>query len=266
MYLTIRHDTIYRYSAPLTYSIQQIRMTPPALPSQYVAGWRITAPGALDASTDAYGNALHALVVTRPLTEIALHAHGAIDTQPLDDGRLGLDPGPVPVAHYTCATRLTEADGAIRELAAPLEAGDGSCAFIALAERIADAVAYRQGITAATSTAADALALRHGVCQDHAHLMLACCRARGVPARYVSGYFDAGDVPHAASHAWVDVWVREIGWVSVDVTHARFAGEAYCRVATGRDYEAAAPVRGVRIGGGDESLDVRVDVQAGGAL
>ncbi|KGB94013.1 MULTISPECIES: transglutaminase family protein [Burkholderia] len=265
MYLTIRHDTIYRYSAPLTYSIQQIRMTPPTLPSQYVAGWRIAAPGALDASTDAYGNALHSLVVTRPLTEIALHAHGAIDTQPLDDGRLGLDPGPVPVEHYTCPTRLTEADDAIRELAVPLGAGDGPDAFVALAERIAGTVAYRQGVTAATSTAADALALRHGVCQDHAHLMLACCRAGGVPARYVSGYFDAGDVEHAASHAWVDVWVREIGWVSIDVTHARFAGEAYCRVATGRDYEAAAPVRGMRIGGGEESLDVKVDVQAGGA-
>ena len=265
MYLTIRHDTIYRYSAPLTYSIQQIRLTPPTLPSQYVAGWRIGAPGALDASIDAYGNLLQSLVVTRPLTEIALQAHGAIDTQPLDDGRLGLDPGPVPVEHLMCATRMTESDDAIRELAAPLDPGDGAGAFIALAERIADAVAYRQGITAATSTAAEALALRHGVCQDHTHLMLACCRARGVPARYVSGYFDAGDVRHAASHAWADVWVRDVGWVSIDATHARFAGEAYCRVATGRDYEAAAPVRGMRIGGGDESLDVRVDVQAGGA-
>jgi transglutaminase-like putative cysteine protease len=120
-------------------------------------------------------------------------------------------------------------------------------------------VGYRPGLTEVTSTAAQALTLGNGVCQDHAHLMLACCRARGVPARYVSGYIDPGDVPLSASHAWVDVWL-DGGWVSVDVTHAAFASGKYCRLAVARDYEAAAPVRGSRVGGKEEKMDVDVSV------
>jgi len=97
------------------------------------------------------------------------------------------------------------------------------------------------------------------VCQDHAHVFLACCHARGIPARYVSGYIDPGSTDHAASHAWVDAWAEDpdfTGWVSIDVTHARTMTESYCRLAIGRDYESAAPVRGMRRGGGDEAMHV----------
>jgi transglutaminase-like putative cysteine protease len=131
-----------------------------------------------------------------------------------------------------------------------------------LAERIFGAVAYQSGATSVFSTAAEALALGAGVCQDHAHLFLACCHARGVSARYVSGYIDPESSGHAASHAWVDAWANDpgfSGWVSIDVTHARLMTDAYCRLAVGRDYDTAAPVRGIRRGGGDEVM--RVDVQ-----
>src|SRR5439155_9370408 len=148
--------------------------------------------------------------------------------------------------HFTCATRLTEADAAIRELADSVPTLASSSNLIALSEQILQRVKYNPGITEVTSTAAQALELGNGVCQDHAHLMLACCRARGVPARYVSGYIEPGDVPHAASHAWVDVWVGD-AWVSVDVTHAAFASGGYCRLAVARDYATAAPVRGSRV-------------------
>ena len=93
--------------------------------------------------------------------------------------------------------------------------------------------------------------------------MLACCRARGIPARYVSGYIEPGRGRRSgASHAWVDVWLDGKGWISVDVTHAAFASEIYCRLAVARDYEAAAPVRGRRIGGLEEKLKVSVTVSA----
>jgi transglutaminase/protease-like cytokinesis protein 3 len=77
-----------------------------------------------------------------------------------------------------------------------------------------------------------ALALGQGVCQDHAHVFIACCHAAGIPARYVSGYIDPENTGHAASHAWVDAWVEDgdyTGWVSIDVTHARLMTDAYCR-------------------------------------
>jgi len=262
MHLTIRHETSYRYEATVHYSIQQLRLTPASGASQVVRRWSIDAPGKLDAAFDAYGNVLHTLVINKPHREIRLHVAGEVDTIALKDGLLPDDAGPIPLEHFTCATRLTEADAAIRDLAASVPELASASNLIALSERIVEKVRYNPGITEVTSTAAQALALGNGVCQDHAHLMLACCRTRGVPARYVSGYIEPGDVPHAASHAWVDVWLDGTGWVSVDVTHAAFASEIYCRLAVARDYEAAAPVRGRRIGGMEEQLDVSVTVSA----
>ncbi len=210
--------------------------------------WFLDAPGKLDATFDAYGNVLHTLVLNKPHDEIRVHVAGEIDTIALIDGRLADEAGPIPLEHFTCATRLTDSDAAICELAYSVPSLVSPAALIALAERIVQRVQFRPGVTEVTSTAAEALALGSGVCQDHAHLMLACCRARGVPARYVSGYIEPGDVPDAASHAWVDVWLDGLGWISVDVTHAAFASGVYCRLAAARDYEAASPVRGRRIG------------------
>ncbi|WP_144109833.1 transglutaminase domain-containing protein [Paraburkholderia sp. BCC1886] len=269
MYLTIRHDTSYRYEATVHYSIQQLRLTPSNGASQMVRRWSIDAPGKLDATFDAYGNVLHTLVINKPHSEIRLHVGGEVDTIPLVDGFLPDGVGPIPLEHFTCSTRLTEADAAVRELAQSVAALDTSSSLIALSEQIVQRVKYTPGITEVTSTAAQALELGNGVCQDHAHLMLACCRARGIPARYVSGYIEPGEVthpetsavaPNGASHAWVDVWLEGKGWISVDVTHASFASEIYCRLAVARDYEAAAPVRGRRIGGLEEQLKVSVTV------
>ncbi|APR38647.1 transglutaminase family protein [Paraburkholderia sp. SOS3] len=262
MFLTIRHETVYRYDATVHYSIQQLRLTPLSGSSQTVRRWFLDAPGKLDSAFDAYGNALHTLVMNRPHDEIRVHVSGEVETIPLFDGCLNEDAGPIPLEHFTCATRLTDADPAISELAHAAPPLDTPAALITLAERIVERVPFQSGITEVTSTAAQALALGRGVCQDHTHLMLACCRARNVPARYVSGYIEPGEVDDAASHAWVDVWLTGVGWVSVDVTHAAFASDVYCRLAVARDYEAASPVRGRRIGGHGERLDVSVAVSA----
>ena len=261
MRLAIQHETTYRYESPVQYSIQQLRLTPSSGTSQTVRRWSIDAPGKLDSTFDAYGNVLHTLVLNKPHSEIRIHVSGEIDTIALVDGQLRDALGPVPLEHYTCATRLTEADGAVRELAQSVASLDSPRGLIRLAEEIAQRVKYRPGTAEVTGTASEALALGTGVCQDHAHLMLACCRLRGIPARYVSGYIEPGERAHGASHAWVDIWLGA-GWISVDVTHAAFASEIYCRLAAARDYEAAAPIRGRRIGGLEEKLNVSVTVSA----
>jgi transglutaminase-like putative cysteine protease len=101
------------------------------------------------------------------------------------------------------------------------------------------------------------------VCQDHAHIFIACCRASGVPARYVSGYVYTGKDGEVASHAWVDAWLgAESGWMPIDITHQSLVGGRHCRLAVGRDYLDACPVRGVRRGGGPEEMQVAVIVAA----
>ncbi|WP_321800605.1 transglutaminase family protein [Caballeronia sp. J97] len=260
MLLTIRHDIRYRYAAPVTYSIQQFRVTPASGAAQIVRHWHVEAPGKLDATRDAYGNALHTLVLTKPHNEIHVSVAGEVETEALSDGRLFDEAGPIPLEHFTCATPLTLPDAAIRELAHRVSALDTPASLVALTERIGERVRYRNEPASAAGTAAQALASGFGDARDLAHLMLACCRARGVPARCVSGYVDA-DGHDVAMHAWTDVWV-EHGWVSVDAAQAGFAGERHCRLAVARDYEAAAPVRGSRVGGKEEALTVHVSIDA----
>jgi transglutaminase-like putative cysteine protease len=123
-------------------------------------------------------------------------------------------------------------------------------------------VAYKPGFTDVETTAAEALGRGSGVCQDHAHLFVAGARVLGVPARYVSGYLycepDAEGHCSLASHAWAEAFVDDLGWVSFDTTNSRCATDAYVRLAVAFDYAGAAPIRGVRSGGGLEEMSVRV--------
>ncbi|TFZ07624.1 transglutaminase family protein [Ramlibacter humi] len=140
-----------------------------------------------------------------------------------------------------------------------------------LAHRIHEDFAYVSQATDASTPALEALALRKGVCQDFAHVMLGCLRSLGLPARYVSGYLltepppgQARLVGSDASHAWASVYLPADGgrgqWIELDPTNDRVAGEDYVRLAIGRDYSDVSPMRGVIHGGGHHTLHVAVTV------
>jgi transglutaminase-like putative cysteine protease len=264
MRLTIRHETSYRYTAHAHYSIQHLRLTPREEPHQHVLNWNIAAPGRLARFVDAYGNVAHTMVLSEPHEAIRLVVTGTLEIDPARQGRVEAGPGAgLSPLVFTVPTALTDPGSAVREFAARHFRGAGRSAhFLGLAEAIRDAVEYQSGVTQVTSRAEDALALGRGVCQDHAHIFIACCRSLGVPARYVSGYIDPGDTAHAASHAWADVWLPEDGWLGIDITNSQYTSERHCRLAIGRDYLSAAPVRGVRTGGGEETLEVSVAVRS----
>ncbi len=126
---------------------------------------------------------------------------------------------------------------------------------------------YRPGATAVDTRVDQVFAQREGVCQDFAHVMIALCRGLGIPARYVSGYFYAGSAgagtadDNTESHAWVDCFLPQIGWVAYDPTHNRRAGEQYIKVAVGRDYRDVRPVSGTFRGKARAEMEVSVDVQ-----
>jgi transglutaminase-like putative cysteine protease len=227
-----------------------------------VLAWRIDAPGRLQRFMDAYGNVAHTLVLTGRHDVIRVVVTGSVEIDAPPGAPAAGAPGSLSPLVFTVATPLTHAEGAVREFAGRhLPRAVRPTDLLDLATAICGAVAYQSGTTEVTTTAANALAAGRGVCQDHAHLFIACCRAAGVPARYVSGYVDPGHDEPAASHAWAEAWIDGSGWVSVDVTHRVLARARHCRLAIGRDYLSAAPVRGVRVGGGAEALDVTVAVR-----
>ena len=122
------------------------------------------------------------------------------------------------------------------------------------------------GSTTADTTAAQALAQGEGVCQDHAHALIAAARAAGVPARYVSGYLQAGTgVSDEAAHAWAELYVAGIGWIGFDPANECGPDARYIRLGSGYDAQDAAPIRGVARGPGREALEVSVTVTEGAA-
>jgi len=191
------------------------------------------------------------MVPAHYVTEIRLLAEGQVDT--IDtEGFLPTEEGGLSPLAYLAETPLTEPDPAIRDFASrwPAESLHEPASLVELAASIRAAVVWEPGATTVEHDAAQALALGRGVCQDHAHVFASICRLRRIPVRYVSGYLHTGESSFA-SHAWVDAWLgAQRGWFSIDITNSVPAGSNHCRLAVGRDYLDAGPVRGVRRGGG----------------
>lgn len=264
MLLHIRHETVYRYDRPARHSVQSLRLTPRTQAGQRVLSWDLQAPGRLAQQLDAHGNVMHLLTLDEPHAEIRIAVDGRVETEAVD-GATSPDRGPLSPLVYVPETRLTAVDDALRAFAREHGAAQpGRGEVQRLAQAVREAMDYVPGVTAVSDTAAHAFALGRGVCQDHAQVMIACCRALGVPARYVSGYLLTDRDDHIASHAWVDVWIEhESCWFPFDVTNGRPGGAHHCRIAVGRDYLDACPVRGVRRGGGAETMEASVAVTAG---
>ncbi len=163
------------------------------------------------------------------------------------------------------ATALTGPSDAIRELAAGIDEQDVLARCHALSAAVHAAVDYRPGVSDAATTAAAALALGAGVCQDQAHVFIAAARVAEIPARYVIGYLHDPDRdrPAEETHAWAEAFVPGLGWTGFDITNQLCPTDLYVRLCCGLDAADAAPVRGTILGGTEEQMEVEIAVRAG---
>ncbi|SEK82813.1 Transglutaminase-like enzyme, putative cysteine protease [Roseateles sp. YR242] len=271
MHLHISHDTVYAYAAPLSRSTQYLRLTPRRSPGLQVLHWGLQLPAQATVCKDAFGNTMHVLSLDGPRGEIHLHAAGEVRTDDAPPRPDPTDEFPAPV--FLRDSQLTRADPALREFAqgfADTARRDAHAALLALMAALGERMPYVRGFTDAATPAAEAFASGRGVCQDHAQVFACCARLLGLPARYVSGYL-ATDAEHVASHAWTEVRLpdggttfseaAEGGWLGYDISNQCLADGRHVRLAFGADYLDACPVRGVRLGGGTETMRAKVLVK-----
>ena len=265
MRIRISHETRYNYAAPISGVIQTLRLTPRNHDGHYVVRWRIdvTEDCRLSEQEDAFGNITHTFTADGPFTELGVQVEGEIEVQ----DTAGIVQGTIerfPPSLYLRATPLTEPDGAIAAFARETRAqSDDTLPLLhALLGRVHSGMTFDTQGTGTATTAAEAFALKRGVCQDLTHIFIAAARHLDIPARYVGGYFHRADgvTQQDAGHAWAEAYVPSIGWVAFDPTNGICATEAHVRVAVGLDYLGASPVRGARRGGGTENMSVHVTV------
>lgn len=269
MLLIIEHKTRYQYDPPVPGGLQQLRLTPMTSQHQRVLEWETTVVGGIKqvTFTDHHGNHTELVSFRHDVDLLEVTSNGVVETTEAH-GVVGYARGSVPLWLFRRQTELTAPGPRLKALAESVapepSAHDGQPLEVLhrLAAAIAEAVTYTTGSSEVTDSAEDVVVSGRGVCQDHAHVLISAARHLGCSARYVSGYLQMSEVEiQDASHAWAEVWLADLGWVGFDPSNAISPDERYVRVATGLDYTEAAPISGLRYGGGTESLDVTVQIQ-----
>lgn len=258
----IDHATTYAYAQAARAIVQTLRLTPRSHEGQQVMSWRIDTDidTRLRSFEDPYGNLAHSLYTEAPTASLTIRVTGEVISR--DTG--GVVAGAVerlPLLAYLRQTDLTEPTPEMIDYAHEA-AGTGPMLdrLHALLGGLNRDIAFDTRATDSGVSAAEAFALRRGVCQDMSHLFIGCARALGAPARYVSGYLlrSDGAIDQEASHAWTEAHVEDLGWVGFDPANGVSPTQAHVRVAVALDYLGAAPVRGASYGGASETLNVRV--------
>ncbi len=248
----IQQSFRYEYETPVRSLRQRLVIVPPARHgSQYRRAHLLEVDGARARPRlrpDVHGNVVAWLRADRVAQAVEFRLAAVVE-RVRDDGPAVLPAEALHSAGLLRPTRLTAADDRLRDLARDV-AGNADTP-IERAERICDlvhtAITYEHGVTSVRTTAAEALAVGRGVCQDSAHVMLALCHLVGLPARYVSGHL----LGQGGTHAWVEVVLpRAPDAVAIpfDPCNGRRAGSGYVTVATGRDYADVAPTSGSYVG------------------
>ena len=289
MLLSVVHETKYLYSPGVRTSQHVAHLRPANGPRQQLLSHALDIdpqPVRLANTTDIWGNTRSFFSLQVQHDELKVTARSVVSTSPppIPAGAMSWEEARERMRYHRAASYDPASEFAFASPYVPRHAEFAAYALASftqarpltdsardLMERIHADFDYETEVTDVATPALEALRLRKGVCQDFAHVMLACLRSLGLPARYVSGYLLTEPPPGKArligsdaSHAWVSLYVPGDGvrgeWLDLDPTNSRAAGEDYVVLAMGRDYSDVSPIRGVIDGGANHQLDVAVTV------
>jgi transglutaminase-like putative cysteine protease len=283
----IRHKTTYRYKNPVAVGNHLAYLTPRSLPHHTCTshGLQITPePATVSERPDYFGNSLTVFAIREPHSELIIEARSEVEIgepaawperppswqEVVRSLRTDLSAEALDAYQFVFESPRVRPGVLFAEYAqesfAP--ARPLTDAVLDLTARIHKDFRFDSKATTVRTTPEEVLRERRGVCQDFAHLQVACLRSMGLPARYVSGYLRTFPPPGRArlvgadaSHAWVSVYCPGSGWLDVDPTNNMVPTQSHVTLSWGRDFGDISPVRGVIVGGRDHKVDVGVDME-----
>jgi transglutaminase-like putative cysteine protease len=287
----VTHTTTYNYSAPVSLCQNLAHLTPRDTPEQQCLDTRLAItpqPAVLCQRTDAFGNQAVFFAIQQPHQRLTVTATHHVQlrprpkpeparSQPWEEVRdlLAAERAPAILEAYQFVfdSRYAQARREFAEYALPSFAPRRPLmeAVIHLTRRIHHDFLYDPRATTVATPLQEVFSNRRGVCQDFAHLQIACLRSLGLAARYVSGYLcttsgaGPGGSPRRlvgadATHAWLGVYCPSFGWLDVDPTNDQVPSDRHVLLAWGRDYDDVSPIKGVILGGSEHAVQVAVDV------
>jgi transglutaminase-like putative cysteine protease len=289
MLYRITHTTTYHYTEPVSLCQNLAHLTPRNTPTQHCRHSEVSIepePAVVSDRIDYFGNCATFFTVQEPHRNLIATASHLVDVArpipPAPEATLpwelvaarlidDLSRDVLDASQFVCDSRYARQSDELAEYARGSFAAGRPIleATLDLAARIHEEFQYDPSATTVATSLEEMFAQRRGVCQDFAHLQIACMRSLGLSARYVSGYLSTepppGCVPLVgsdATHAWLSVFCPEAGWVDVDPTNNQIPGDKHVLLAWGRDYDDVSPIKGIVLGGGHHSVRVAVDVRA----
>jgi len=281
----ITHITRYQYETGATENVNEVRLTPRTNYRQscYHHSLTVEPTASVLQYEDFYGNRVCAFSVVPSHRELLIKAQSIVVTQDQEPKSGSILPLTRELevlkdakfqnryAEYLlqtpCVSLSPEVRNYANSIACPEQSGSVYEMMIAIMNTIKGDFIYSPGATNIETTVNETLELKKGVCQDFTHLMLAICRVKGIPARYVSGYHFVKDLQcvtygfEQASHAWVEAHIPGVGWLGFDPTNNNVMSWRYIKLGHGRDYRDIVPTKGIYRGAGNPKMEVKVDVR-----
>ena len=282
MLLRVVHTTTYSYAETVPICHTEVRLTPRNARNQILIEHELEIDPPAEARIereDYFGNAVTMFTIEAPHRVLRIAARSLVEMHEQEPIHPALTP---PWEQVREIVQRHESEAAFdafqfayespRVILAPEFSSYAESSFrpgrpllecaLELCHRIFTEFKYDQEATTVTTPVDEALKSRHGVCQDFAHVMIACIRSLGLAARYVSGYLRTGDdaIGAHASHAWLSIFCPGFGWLDLDPTNDVIPSMRHVTLGWGRDYSDVAPVKGVALGGGEQTIEVDVAV------
>jgi transglutaminase-like putative cysteine protease len=284
----IVHKTVYKYKTPVSVGNHVAYLTPRSSPLHTRRSRELLitpTPAGMSERLDYFGNSATFFTIREPHRELMIEARSEVtvgdrlvawpEWSPVWEKVVRALPGDLtPESLY--AYQFVFESPRVRPKAEFARYARGSfspdrpfaAALLDLTERIHKEFQFDSKATNVRTTPEEVFRQKRGVCQDFAHLQVACLRSLGIPARYVSGYLRTYPPPGRprlvgadASHAWVSAYCPGIGWLDVDPTNNVAPSDGHVTLSWGRDYGDVSPVRGVILGGRDHKVEVSVDME-----
>lgn len=281
MRLKIYHQTKYQYAGAVEQNENELRLTPKTNHQQYVESAFVYTYPAINIQRydDLNFNRVHRFCIPHKHQELSIESRSIVQTK----NKINLDKLPYGFKEkhlksiwateethtYLQTSTFVDINPSVWKEAVQIkdQSDDVFQTAYAIMDYIYENYTYTSGSTTVSTHANEIIQKREGVCQDFAHAMVAYCRSIKIPARYVSGYFYDSLRNNTlrgaqASHAWVEIYLGDFGWVGLDPTNRKVVDDTYVVLAVGRDYYDVAPVSGSYYGNADCSLNIHVQVEA----